>query len=230
MLEGSVQRDQNRVRVNAQLIDAETRRASLGRPVRGGHRRPVQAAGSSGGANWPTPCATNSAWPKRQGRRAQNPDAIDLAMRGWAVMWQRRCRSKDQVERSEPLFEQALKIDPDNSEALAGKAISRSSNSSYAMVPADTDYDAADPRPGSTERSRSTPAICTPIGPKRHTLQFRAARMMRFAPPTPGLRSILIRRRCSDARGIAEIVLGALRASQIRCRNRRCGSVLATPR
>ena len=34
VLEGSVQRDQNRVRVNAQLIELEIRRASLGRPVR----------------------------------------------------------------------------------------------------------------------------------------------------------------------------------------------------
>ena len=44
VLEGSVQRDQNRVRVNAQLIDAANRRASLGRPIRGRRRRPVQAA------------------------------------------------------------------------------------------------------------------------------------------------------------------------------------------
>ena len=36
VLEGSVQRDQNRVRVNAQLIDAEIRRASVGRSIRGG--------------------------------------------------------------------------------------------------------------------------------------------------------------------------------------------------
>src|SRR5580658_8505030 len=36
VLEGSVQRDQNRVRVNAQLVDF--RRASVGRSVRGGHR------------------------------------------------------------------------------------------------------------------------------------------------------------------------------------------------
>ena len=50
VLEGSVQRDQNRVRVNAQLIDARIRRASLGRPLRGRRRRPVQAAGSGGGA------------------------------------------------------------------------------------------------------------------------------------------------------------------------------------
>ena len=45
VLEGSVQRDQNRVRVNAQLIDARNRRASLGRSISGRRRRSVQAAG-----------------------------------------------------------------------------------------------------------------------------------------------------------------------------------------
>ena len=44
VLEGSVQRDGTRVRVNAQLVDAEIRRASVGRPFRGGRGRPVQAA------------------------------------------------------------------------------------------------------------------------------------------------------------------------------------------
>jgi adenylate cyclase len=43
VLEGSVQRDQNRVRVNAQLIDSESG-ASLGRPLRGRRGRPFQAA------------------------------------------------------------------------------------------------------------------------------------------------------------------------------------------
>ena len=50
VLEGSVQRDQSRVRVNAQLIDAEIGGAYLGRPVRVGRGGSVQAAGSSGGA------------------------------------------------------------------------------------------------------------------------------------------------------------------------------------
>ena len=35
VLEGSVQRDKDRVRVNVQLIDTESRGASLGRPLRG---------------------------------------------------------------------------------------------------------------------------------------------------------------------------------------------------
>ena len=50
VLEGSVQRDQNRVRFNAQLVDAEIWRAPVGRPLRGRRGRPLQAAGSGRGA------------------------------------------------------------------------------------------------------------------------------------------------------------------------------------
>ena len=44
VLEGSVQRDGTRVRVNAHLVDFGIRRASLGRPFRGGHRGSIQVA------------------------------------------------------------------------------------------------------------------------------------------------------------------------------------------
>ena len=44
VLEGSVQRDANRVRVNAQLIDAASG-AILGGSIRGRRRGPVQAPG-----------------------------------------------------------------------------------------------------------------------------------------------------------------------------------------
>ena len=63
VLEGSVQRDANRVRVNAQLIDAEIRRASLGRPLRGRRGGPVQAPGRSGRA--PRPHASGRAGERR---------------------------------------------------------------------------------------------------------------------------------------------------------------------
>ena len=76
-----------------------------------------------------------------KGARAQNPDAIDLAMRGWALL-PLSLPSKDQVDVARPLFEQALKIDPDNSEALAGKAQTTIFEYVYAPT-ADTDYDAA---------------------------------------------------------------------------------------
>jgi TolB-like protein/class 3 adenylate cyclase len=88
MLEGSVQRDQNRVRVNAQLIDAET----------GAHLwadrfeeditdlfklqdQVVARLGNALGFELVKAEAEKSV-------RSKNPDAIDLAMRGWATMFQ----------------------------------------------------------------------------------------------------------------------------------------------
>jgi len=63
-------------------------------------------------------------------------------MRGWAVMPPHSMPSRDQIEAARPFFEQALKIDPDNSEALAGKA--NATTFDYIISPrADTDYDAA---------------------------------------------------------------------------------------
>jgi adenylate cyclase len=140
VLEGSVQRDQNRVRVNAQLIDAETGAhiwadrfeadtadlfklqdqvvAQLANALR--YELGVAEAAKAAGT--------------------QNPDAIDLAMRGWAVI--PALTSKDETDAARPLFEQALKIDPNNSEALAGKATTTLSEYIYAPK-ATVDYDAA---------------------------------------------------------------------------------------
>ena len=142
MLEGSVQRDQNRVRVNAQLIDAETGAhmwadrfeedmadlfklqdqvvAQLANALRYelGMAEATKAAG------------------------VQNPDAVDLAMRGWAAMPPHSMPNKDEVDAARPFFEQALKIDPNNSEALAGKAQTNLFEYIYAPK-AEIDYDAA---------------------------------------------------------------------------------------
>jgi adenylate cyclase len=138
-LEGSVQRDQNRVRVNAQLIDTET----------GAHiwadrfeadtadlfkLQDQVVAQLANALRYELDIAEAT-----KASTAQNPDAIDLAMRGWAVM--PAFTSKDQTDAARPLFEQALKIDPDNSEALAGKATTTLSEYIYAPK-ADADYDA----------------------------------------------------------------------------------------
>jgi TolB-like protein len=124
VLEGSVQRDQNRVRVNAQLIDAETGAhlwadrfeedvadvfklqdqvvARLANTL--GYELVKAEAGKS----------THSG----------NPDAIDLTMRGWAILNQVQLAG-DQESRAKAfgLFEQALKVDPNNVDALVGAAI-----------------------------------------------------------------------------------------------------------
>ena len=117
-------------------------RGHLGRPVRSGHGGSVQAAGSSGGA-----IGQRLALRARHGRSGEGVQRAksgrhrsgDARVGRDAVG---RLPSKDQVDAARPLFEQALKIDPDNSEALAGKATTTLFEYIYAPK-ADTDYDAA---------------------------------------------------------------------------------------
>ncbi len=120
VLEGSVQRDQNRVRVNAQLIDAET----------GGHLwaerfdKPladlfdlqdeiVASLASQLGAE----LITNEA---RRAERTPNPDSMDLYFQGMA--WFNKGRNPDDVARARGFFEHALALDPGNLDATLGKA------------------------------------------------------------------------------------------------------------
>ena len=121
VLEGSVQRDQNRVRVNAQLIDAESgahlwadrfeedasdlfklQDQVVARLANSLGNELVRAEGERGG-------------------RTQSPDAIDLVMRGRALM-QVYPTTRDSNDAARALFERALAIDPNNAAALAGDA------------------------------------------------------------------------------------------------------------
>ena len=52
--------------------------------------------------------------------RLRNPDAVDYSMRGWAKLYERR--SKTQTAQAKDLFDSALHIDPDNVDAMIGKA------------------------------------------------------------------------------------------------------------
>ncbi len=120
VLEGSVQRDQNHVRVNAQLIDAES----------GGHLwaerfdKPladlfslqddiVASLSSQLGAE----LITNEA---RRAERAPAPNSMDLYFQGMA--WLNKGRNPDDVARARDFFERALALDPGNLDAALGKA------------------------------------------------------------------------------------------------------------
>jgi adenylate cyclase len=146
VVEGSVQRDQNRVRVNAQLIDAAS----------GAHLwadrfeedvadlfklqdQVVARLGNTLGFELVRAEANKSA-------RSANPDAIDLTMRGWAVLWQgiqRQSMAEKQAiyYAARPLFEQALAIDPNYADALAGDAMTYMVDYLYGWSPAGTNYD-----------------------------------------------------------------------------------------
>jgi adenylate cyclase len=120
VLEGSVRRMGGTVRVNAQLIDAGT----------GAHLWAEQMD-----VDQSTPALQNNFGIANrlarllsvelvnvEGRRAlrADPDAVDLTMRGWSVL--NGGPNKEEVQRSVALFEDALRIDPENSQARVGLA------------------------------------------------------------------------------------------------------------
>ena len=124
VLEGSVQRDQNRVRVNAQLIDAETGAHLWADRFEEGvadlfklQDQVVARLTSSLGYELVRTEA-------EKGTRSKSPDAVDLTMRGWALVWQEQQqeRTRENNNAAQALFEQALKIDPNEADALAGDA------------------------------------------------------------------------------------------------------------
>ena len=145
VLEGSVQRDQNRVRVNAQLIDGET----------GAHLWAdrfqedvadlfklqddvVARLANSLGYELIKAEAGKSV-------RSRNPDAIDLDMRGRAIFLtrvQQGANEKDINNAAQTLFEQALAIDPYNADALADSAFTYFLEYFYKWGTAATDYEA----------------------------------------------------------------------------------------
>jgi len=142
VLEGSVQRDQHRVRVNAQLIDAES----------GAHlwaerfeedladlfKLQDQVVGRLANSLGSELVKAEA----EKGAHSKNPDVIDLTMRGWALYWQGLSKpTKDDNDAVRALFEQALKIDPNDADALAGEAASYDFEHLYFPNP-ETDYDA----------------------------------------------------------------------------------------
>jgi adenylate cyclase len=122
-LEGSVRRVGEQVRVNVQLLDAETGahlwadrfdtdRASLaetqneiaGRLARILNLELVAAAAR-----------------RIERQRSANPSARDLEMRGWAAYY--RPRTPGAMEESRQFFERALAIDPQSVDAMTGVAL-----------------------------------------------------------------------------------------------------------
>jgi adenylate cyclase len=131
VLEGSVQRDGTRVRVNAQLIDAESGAHlwadrfeddvadlfKLQDEVVARLARTLQVE------------LLNAEAQRSLHDRPGNPDAIDLTMRGLALLNQPFAKASSYEARD--LFEQALTLDPANADALAGAAYVDSSDYIY---------------------------------------------------------------------------------------------------
>ncbi len=144
VLEGSVQRDQNRVRVNDQLIDAQS----------GAHlwadRFEENVADLFKLQDQVVARLANALSYElvraeaETAAHSKNPDVVDLVMRGQAAYWRYvQQPTKDNNDAIRALFEQALKIDPNDADALAGDASSYANEySSPGWVNPETDYDA----------------------------------------------------------------------------------------
>ena len=120
VLEGSVRRMGGTVRVNAQLIDAATG-AHLWAEQMDVDQSTLALQDNFGIANRLARMLSVELVTV-EGRRAAraDPDAVDLTMRGWSVL--NGGPNKEDVQRSVALFEDALRIDPENSQASVGLA------------------------------------------------------------------------------------------------------------
>jgi TolB-like protein len=120
VLERSVQRDQNRVRVNAQLVDAESG-AHLWADRFEENVADLFKLQDEVVARLARSLDVALTKAEAQKGRSKNPDAVDLTLRAYD-MDIRGTDSKRQNLEERALFERALQIDPNDAEALAGIA------------------------------------------------------------------------------------------------------------
>ena len=122
LLDGSVQRTGSTVRVNARLIDARTGGEIWSERFDGDWTKSMQLQDIITGrlARRFDLELINQESQGAEKARPNTPDAVDLAMRGWAVLNQPY--SREQLAQSRGFFEQALQLDPGLPKALVGWA------------------------------------------------------------------------------------------------------------
>src|ERR1700723_2291749 len=118
VLEGSVQRGGNRMRVNVQLIDAETGNhlwaERFDKPLTGLFDMQDEIVARLANAL----NAQLAAAEARRAEQASNPDSMDLYFQGMA--WLNKGHAPENVAQAHRCFDRALFADPDNIEALVG--------------------------------------------------------------------------------------------------------------
>jgi len=120
VLEGSVQRGGNRMRVNVQLIDAKTGNhlwaERFDKPLADLFDMQDEIVARLAGALNAQLVAAEA----RRAEQAPNPDSMDLYFQG--IAWLNKGLTPDHVAQARNFFERALTADPDNVEALIGSA------------------------------------------------------------------------------------------------------------
>jgi adenylate cyclase len=139
LLDGSVRRNGPTVRINARLIDTQTGAEIWSDRFDGEWANSMQLQDIITGrlARRLDLELTDQESRRAEMARPNTPDAVDLAMRGWAVLNQPY--SREQLAQSRGLFEQALQIDPGLPKALVGlaDALAIEVNYRWANAPAD---------------------------------------------------------------------------------------------
>ena len=120
VLEGSVQRGGNRMRVNVQLIDAETGNhlwaERFDKPLADLFDMQDEIVARLAGALNTELVAAEA----RRAEQAPTPNSMDLYFQGLA--WFNKGRTPDNVAQARSFFDRALAADPDNVDALIGSA------------------------------------------------------------------------------------------------------------
>jgi TolB-like protein/class 3 adenylate cyclase len=133
VLEGSVQRGGTRMRVNVQLIDAETGNhlwaERFDKPLADLFDMQDEIVARLANALNAQLIAAEA----RRAERAPNPDSMDLYFQGLA--WLNKGAAPDNVAQARSFFDRALTADPDNFEALVGSARTDLSAGAYSFVP-----------------------------------------------------------------------------------------------
>jgi len=118
VLEGSVQRDQSHVRVNAQLVDADSGgqlwAERFDKPLADLFDMQDEIVASLASQLGAELIASEA----RRAERAPNPDSMDLYFQGMA--WFNKGRNPEDQARARGYFERALALDPDNLDASLG--------------------------------------------------------------------------------------------------------------
>ncbi len=122
ILEGSLRRTDNQVRINARLVDTATGADVWADRIEGDLSRPLELQDEITGRLARTLDLELITVESRRAQleRPNNPDAVDLSMRAWSVL--NRPLAREQLAQAQDLFEQALRLDRNLPAAQVGLA------------------------------------------------------------------------------------------------------------